>query len=223
MRRAFTLIELLVVIGILALLAAILFPVFAQVRAKGRETVCVSNLKQIGLAFHAYAQDFDDRLPWGGDPLDLRPGGWAGSEFEEQAKTLAPLPNVLDPYTKSKQIWHCPADSGFERGGRGESTPLDTRPSSFEKFGISYYFDTQIALKQLPLSNLQAWEWTTPHKERGPSQIILLYDGTGSWHGGRNPLLNGRYACLYADGHARVLNRAPFEQAFTITWTKPGN
>lgn len=58
-RRAFTLIELLVVIAIIALLAAILFPVFAQARAKARQTVCASNLKQMGLAIGMYAQDFD--------------------------------------------------------------------------------------------------------------------------------------------------------------------
>ncbi|MBM3458754.1 MAG: DUF1559 domain-containing protein, partial [Armatimonadetes bacterium] len=62
-RRAFTLIELLVVIAIIAILAAILFPVFAQARATARKTQCLSNLKQIGLAILAYAQDYDETLP----------------------------------------------------------------------------------------------------------------------------------------------------------------
>src|SRR6184192_4012092 len=60
-RSAFTLIELLVVIAIIAILAAILFPVFAQARAKARQAVCISNLKQIGLANMMYAQDYDER------------------------------------------------------------------------------------------------------------------------------------------------------------------
>src|SRR5690348_15344424 len=62
-RRAFTLIELLVVIAILAVLAAILFPVFAQARAKARQAACFSNLKQIGYALQMYLQDHDEHLP----------------------------------------------------------------------------------------------------------------------------------------------------------------
>ncbi len=61
---AFTLIELLVVIAIIAILAAILFPVFARARENARKSNCQSNLKQIGIGFAMYAQDFDEMLPW---------------------------------------------------------------------------------------------------------------------------------------------------------------
>ena len=64
-RGGFTLIELLVVIAIIAILAAILFPVFAQARAKARQASCTSNLKQVGLAVLMYATDYDEQLPWG--------------------------------------------------------------------------------------------------------------------------------------------------------------
>src|SRR5436853_4498579 len=67
-RRGFTLIELLVVIAIIAILAAILFPVFAQARAKARSISCMSNARQVGTAFHMYVQDYDEVCPamWGG-------------------------------------------------------------------------------------------------------------------------------------------------------------
>ena len=67
-RRGFTLIELLVVIAIIAILAAILFPVFAQAREKARAATCVSNLKQIGNAMMMYVQDYDERLPGAASP-----------------------------------------------------------------------------------------------------------------------------------------------------------
>src|SRR3954447_10978510 len=89
MRRGFTLIELLVVIAIIAILAAILFPVFAQAREKARGASCLSNLKQMGLAWMMYAQDYDERYPtsdgggaWGDCPTMKDRGsfgGWIGN------------------------------------------------------------------------------------------------------------------------------------------------
>ena len=76
LRRGFTLIELLVVIAIIAILAAILFPVFAQAREAARKTSCVSNVKQIGIAFALYTQDYDECYPWGASNLGSPTTTW---------------------------------------------------------------------------------------------------------------------------------------------------
>jgi prepilin-type N-terminal cleavage/methylation domain-containing protein/prepilin-type processing-associated H-X9-DG protein len=109
----FTLIELLVVIAIIAILAAILFPVFAKAREKGRMASCQSNLKQMGIALLSYAQDFDESLPscaygngqstpWNEWP-NLLPGanGWE-----------ALLEEPIQPYIKNTQVLICPSQTG---------------------------------------------------------------------------------------------------------------
>ena len=115
-RLGFTLIELLVVIAIIAVLAAILFPVFAQAREKARQTACVSNLKQIGSGLAMYVQDYDERLPdrhldlkgaVGVSPLDgWKPWGAAWPVSDPRAGWAA---IVLDPYLKNNEIWSCPS------------------------------------------------------------------------------------------------------------------
>ena len=95
-RKAFTLIELLVVIAIIAILAAILFPVFARAREQARKTACLSNLKQIGTAHMLYAQDYEENIaPAEAGPV---PGpaafGWA---------------DLIQPYTKNEHLFNCPS------------------------------------------------------------------------------------------------------------------
>jgi prepilin-type N-terminal cleavage/methylation domain-containing protein/prepilin-type processing-associated H-X9-DG protein len=95
--RAFTLIELLVVIAIIAILAAILFPVFAQAREKARQASCFSNMKQLGIAVPMYAQDYDESLPM-----------W------HYARRSKPQPliwyHALKPYVKNRAVYLCPSD-----------------------------------------------------------------------------------------------------------------
>lgn len=115
-KQAFTLIELLVVIAVISILAALLFPVFAKVRATARRTGCQSNLRQLSLAFTMYAQDNDDTLPGvtTGDGGDDVVGGWEYHEFASE-DLMFHVHDVtkgsLFPYTKNKQIYVCPDDS----------------------------------------------------------------------------------------------------------------
>jgi prepilin-type N-terminal cleavage/methylation domain-containing protein/prepilin-type processing-associated H-X9-DG protein len=104
--RGFTLIELLVVIAIIALLAAILFPVFARARENARKTSCLNNVKQMGTAWLAYAQDFDEvSIPYSGpDPSGANAGGSGGRHFNWRF--------ILQPYMKSAQIFKCPSSAG---------------------------------------------------------------------------------------------------------------
>ncbi|MDX1934165.1 MAG: DUF1559 domain-containing protein [Capsulimonadales bacterium] len=115
---AFTLIELLVVIAIIAILAAILFPVFAQAREKARQTSCLSNLKQLTLGWIMYAQDYDENFPqWKWGENFKSSWGDQGSVSPNNATTL--WTNAIFPYVKNAQVYYCPSDA---RGLSGRDT-----------------------------------------------------------------------------------------------------
>ena len=127
-RRGFTLIELLVVIAIIAILAAILFPVFQKVRENARRTSCLSNEKQLGLAFVQYSQDGDEKLP---------NGIWSrfndnnvGRQYEGVGWAAQ-----LYPYVKSTGVYKCPDDS--TTGAAATATTLATYPVSYGYNGIN--------------------------------------------------------------------------------------
>jgi prepilin-type N-terminal cleavage/methylation domain-containing protein/prepilin-type processing-associated H-X9-DG protein len=120
--RAFTLIELLVVIAIIAILAAILFPVFAQAREKARGISCISNTKQLSTGILMYTQDYDEYYPIG----FISNGAWGGQFAWD---------DLIEPYLKSLQVLVCPDDKGGPFQGA----------MSWEGWGISYasngYYD----------------------------------------------------------------------------------
>lgn len=108
LKKGFTLIELLVVIAIIAILASILFPVFARARENARRASCQSNLKQLGLSIMQYTQDYDEYYPkaYIVDSVNTPPGGrWAGNNWY--------WPQIVFPYHKSVQIFACPSQSAF--------------------------------------------------------------------------------------------------------------
>ena len=109
-KQGFTLIELLVVIAIIAILAAILFPVFARAREQARKTSCLSNLKQLGLGVMQYVQDYDETFPFGNNWQSLTDFQNGGFGWGAQIR----------PYVKNNQIYLCPSDGNWaNHGGQG--------------------------------------------------------------------------------------------------------
>ena len=125
MRRGFTLIELLVVIAIIAILAAILFPVFAKAREKARQTACLSNVKQLMLGIKMYVQDYDEVNPYMRINLDGWSGGMTGGVARYPGCVtgyFVPWFQAVMPYVKNTQLWNCPsqdAPSGYDGSDGG--------------------------------------------------------------------------------------------------------
>ena len=166
-RRGFTLIELLVVIAIIAILAAILFPVFAKAREKARQISCASNMKQLGLGFLQYVQDNDETFPIGNMCIatsgcsgtnDINATGWAGDIY---------------PYVKSMGIYKCPDDS---TAATAPAVPISYAYNQHfgyntQPFGTQLVPHTQIALAAL----------------NAPASTVLLLEMQGNKADPTNP------------------------------------
>ncbi len=198
--KGFTLIELLVVIAIIALLAAILFPVFARARENARKSSCANNLKQIGIGLTQYTQDFDETLPRSGD------SGWHGEDPGDGSSANSSWRQRIHPYIKNTQVFICPSNTQGKNvsDANGPGGPAINR---------SYLINANIYRNNwvgqgLSISVVQA-----------PSSRIQVIDGSGDgfngvywnpeWDGG----LSGRgfaghlstMNILFMDGHVKAL------------------
>ena len=188
MRRGFTLIELLVVIAIIAILAAILFPVFARAREKARQASCSSNLKQIVLAGLMYAQDYDGRFPYNHASVQV-----AGRWLEWWT--------VLQPYIKNWQAFTCPSNSiniynGVNYGKRGCGDSILSGEGSYE------FWSGSIQLLSAPSETIAFADWG-----RGNGHRLCPH-----WHVGRTyvgyphpEIHNDGTNYAFYDGHVKWL------------------
>ncbi len=194
-RRGFTVIELLVVIAIIVLLAAILFPVFSAARRSARKTVCLSNLRQLGLAVSLYANDFDGLLPFGANDSSKaavqRGTTVYGAPLDERIAATDTISHLLYGYTHSREVFHCPDDFFPDTLKDPEATSLD-QESWYSIYGSSYVYDEPHALFGQSLSGYPR-----------PSENILWSD-VGSFHDGRS-VKPGLTSVLYADLHAKFI------------------
>lgn len=217
-RRAFTLIELLVVIAIIAILAGLLFPVFAKAKASAKRTQCLSNLRQIGMGMGLYMADYDDLFPNAVDAADkYSPDIWSHEpEFRDQIFYMPLMNEALMPYVKSKEIFKSPADKGTTVLESHPWIPFPTTPTMFQNYGISYFYRTELTFRRYSQTSLQS-----------PAEINLMFTAGGHWHGGGGPLTGSegpeeyfrklkeyRHIVLFGDFHAKSLSYSQYRQAW---------
>ena len=238
---AFTLIELLVVIAIIAILAAILFPVFAQAREKARETTCLSNMRQIGTAVRMYVQDYDETFPIF-YAYNTQPAAGIDGHLGVEAELL--------PYTKNTEIFKCPNDAGGpvpsgypSNVDYGGCSDLGQKSKSYHScYGSSYRF-TRGAFSTIDgvsrqnnvvcdASNsycLPSGPLTDASFDR-PAETRLMRDEMLPWFGPDQDAGGAKYGYVpdyyrrwhargggfvFADGHAKYLVSAgQFDQTF---------
>jgi prepilin-type N-terminal cleavage/methylation domain-containing protein len=185
MRHAFTLIELLVVIAIIAILAAILFPVFAQAKASAKKSLCLSNLRQIGDAFVMYEGDNDEVLP---DRRDLKTstiGGWKPwTDWPTSDPRAAWAAIVFQPYIKSYDVWVCPSSKALFGNVVQVAQPITSDPNGPATYYWLWRFDHPTPqlddcwgkTEDQCLSDLQTANEPTIGYPYGVSDIELIVD-----------------------------------------------
>ena len=211
--RAFTLIELLVVIAIIAILAAILFPVFSRAREKARQSSCASNLRQIGVAVTMYAQDYDEAYPNTGDPFL-----YAGRRFRFPIMPYLGVGQrrVGETYdaTSASPFLRCPSDpsaQAFDSTSYAYSAALFHAPEVVEALRVADLLTPRVCETQSvarvvdPARKIMIFEWGNNHDFTGAARPVGPWGtlapgrlpGADRWAGGR---LVG-----FADGHVAFL------------------
>jgi len=223
MRRGFTLIELLVVIAIIAILAAILFPVFARAREKARQASCQSNEKQLALSMIMYIQDYDELLPWccqyrGGRTPD--PNNNINPAWRPYSNTVTALSynGLIDPYVKNRQIYECPSS---RRSVNSYAVPRMLMESNNGCDGRPQ------AVLMFPAEKAMMSESTGPRGICGPNRNTATCQNRFGW--GRNTqadidawaIHNGGVNVAYCDGHVKFA-KTPQGYVGTGLTTDPG-
>ena len=205
-RPAFTLVELLAVIAIIALMAAILFPVFARAREKARQSACASNLKQLGMAAALYIGDADDRYPLGhapvDDPLTTFDGG---GDYEPHFIEL------LRPYIRNQKnqgVWRCPTDP----------SKLYNIDSDGTEFHVSYAvngafeYGQSLSKVESPAAKVYVLEstdddhfhwWNIGRSKSGDSYLAYNALPPDTFTSATTNRHSGGANYLYADGHVK--------------------
>ena len=201
MRRGFTLIELLVVIAIIAILAAILFPVFARAREKARQSSCLSNLKQIGTASMMYAQDYDERYCPGFGYLADGMLWW--------------FPNFLEPYVKNRQLFICPS----HRQDYTYMQPWGTMTYSYGYNGLpdtgplfGHWWGAPMASVIVPAATIAYIDATWIELDHGAGYSYDQFDfNAAGTNGSIDKSHNGGSNMTFCDGHSKWYQRTKYE------------
>ncbi len=216
-RRAFTLIELLVVIAIIAILAAILFPVFAQAKAAAKKTADLSNMKQMGTALAIYQGDFDDRWPF----AEMYPPG-VSPAYGDMYRWSSDM--VIGPYVKNHDMLFSPLDSPYVVGGSTyfPTAPRKPYPSSYLANALSTdllgansaYFPAGVTDYRGPIAPGSYWDGSSPNRvpnspsvsstePTSPATLIVLTTGSveaDKWAGCASTTNNETFDGCFGNG-----------------------
>lgn len=211
-RRAFTLIELLVVIAIIAILAAILFPVFARARENARRASCQSNLKQIGIGILQYVQDYDERYPV---VLNYAGGNQNRTNWAK----------VVQPYLKSTQIFNCPSDattvinSGLAYYWLGnDPAPAHVSYAYNQAFGVNQYSQSIASLTNAARTVAVVDAGAIPQASVNPTKWVAEVNAPWVLDQATNAKVPGTNAGGVADGDVYTAPNPRHLETTNVLW-----